>query len=98
MLAIMIAACSSEEPPPTCQDALYAYHRAGCRYRDIETGIQLSLEQTMNACATYQALSGDSCAGALDEWLTCIGSATPEGGCSCRERQLRFLACIRVDD
>jgi hypothetical protein len=102
---LAVGACGSEDPAPTCQQAMAHFYGVNCFYADATVSPPRKLPQAemIALCQDLALNAPDSCQGEIDDWLVCnnavIGSPageTPQLGdprCDCSQEQMALLRC-----
>ena len=99
LLSMFLFACSSDDPPPSCQQALTHYYAAGCAYIDTSVSPPTALSQTqmITLCQNATAEAPKSCRNEIDAWLVCNNEvptpSTTNDQCDCSTEFMALLRC-----
>jgi hypothetical protein len=97
--SVFLFACASDDPAPSCQQAIAHYYAAGCRYIDTADSPPTTISQTemINLCLTAAAEAPRSCQSEIDAWLVCNNEVpTPsmtDQQCDCSTEFMALLRC-----
>lgn len=96
---LFLIACSSDDPPPSCQQAIAHYYSAGCVYLDgrVSPPTMISQTQMISACQSAADEAPRSCQNEFDAWLVCNNEvptpSTTTEQCDCSAEQMALLRC-----
>lgn len=97
MIALFVAACGSDDKPPSCQQALAHFYGAGCMYTNAQTGAVISQMEATSDCQTNAANLSSACLDELDAWLVCNNSvpspAHSAADCDCSQELMALITC-----
>lgn len=93
-VVLAMAACGgTEEPPPSCQQAMSAYYGSGCSFVNLDTGQPISQQQATSDCQSEAGSTAPVCDDELDAWLTCLYNTSPAEQCDCSVEQMTYIRC-----
>jgi hypothetical protein len=94
-MGLAMTACGgTEEPPPSCAQAMNAYYGAGCIFDNLETGGTFSLTEATYTCNMVTVDTPPACDDELDDWLVCLYETSPGDVCDCTVWQMALLRCL----
>ena len=91
VMAVLVG-CGTEEPPPSCFQAMTAYYGAGCAFQDLDTGQVIPQNQATGDCQS-EAGNAPACETQFGGWLACLEATSPAEGCDCSTELMAYLAC-----
>jgi hypothetical protein len=95
---VAMIGCGSDDPPPTCQEAMTHFYAAGCFYRDTSTQQDISVSMMITRCQETLASAPTSiCRARFEDWVTCNNdvpdTAKTVADCDCSEALRDVSAC-----
>lgn len=93
LVVVLLAACGSDEPPPSCQQAITQYYSVGCAFFNASTNMQTSQSEALEACIEINSAVPEACRGELEVWLECVHGARSDADCDCTQESDALFVC-----
>lgn len=97
-MAVAMTACGSDDPPPSCQDAITHFYAVGCKFIDTSTNPPTETPEgtALNSCSQINAVVPDNCRDLFDDWKFCLveNAGGNDANCgSCSQEADALFAC-----
>lgn len=96
---LLVAACSGGDgrSVPTCQQAVSHFYAAGCKFRDLQTGMDVPEGEVTLQCRQLVEAAPGSCVDDVENYRICLNSvptpSTTNADCDCSAEQEALLTC-----
>lgn len=105
VLAIVLAtaACGSDDPPPSCQQAMTHYYDSGCTLVDLSQSppTPVPVNQVIVECNGLSSHLPSTCTDEFNAWVSCFsdvpsGSGPTSAQCDCSQEQATLSRCVNA--
>jgi hypothetical protein len=92
---VLLGACS-EEPAPSCQDAITNFYGAGCVFTNLSTtpATPYTLNEAITSCKQVLMAVPDRCQSYFDDYQFCLDGVRSSSQCTdCTQEQDALFGC-----
>lgn len=92
-VAVAMTACGSDEPVPSCQQAVTNFYGAGCAFINLQTNQPYTVNESIQSCKDTLVAVPDRCQSYFDDYMVCLDSATASTCANCGDEQDALFGC-----